>query len=62
MNSEYTGEIDGYSFVMKDNVIEVWDGLNEEFPFSYIYLKEGEIKNKKDFDFEISDWWLRNKN
>lgn len=63
MKKEYNGEIDGYIFSMKEeNVIEVWDGLNEEFPHSFIYLKDGDIQNERDFHFEISDWWLKNQN
>ncbi len=58
---KYNGEINNYSFVMKDNVIEIWSDFESEFPESYIYLKEGAVKNKKDFDIEISSWWIRNK-
>lgn len=58
---QYKGEIEGYLFIMKDNVIEVWNNLSEEFPQAYIYLKEGEIKNEKQFHMEIMSWWGKNK-
>lgn len=61
---KYTGNINSYTFIMKegDDVIEVWSDMDAEFPESYIYLKEGEIKNERQFHVEISDWWMRNKN
>jgi hypothetical protein len=61
---KYTGNINSYTFIMKegDDVIEVWSDMDAEFPESYIYLKEGEIKNERQFHMEISDWWIRNKN
>lgn len=61
---KYTGNINSYTFIMKegDDVIEVWSDMDAEFPESYIYLKEGEIKNERQFHMEISDWWMRNKN
>jgi|Laugrespbdmm15dd_1035085.scaffolds.fasta_scaffold458160_1 hypothetical protein len=60
---KYTGNINSYSFTMKesDDVIEVWSDMDSEFPESYIYLKEGTVQNKKDFDYEIMAWWVRNK-
>jgi hypothetical protein len=45
-----------------DDVIEVWSDMDAEFPESYIYLKEGEIKNERQFHLEIADWWMRIKN
>jgi hypothetical protein len=61
---KYTGNINSYTFIMKegDDVIEVWSDMDAEFPESYIYLKEGEIKSERHFHMEISDWWMRNKN
>lgn len=63
MNEEvkYRGEINNYSFLMKDDVIEVWSDFEAEFPEAFIYLKEGDIKNKKDFEMEIAHWFIRNK-
>lgn len=61
---KYTGNINSYTFIMKegDDVIEVWSDMDAEFPESYIYLKEGEIKSERQFHMEIADWWMRNKN
>jgi hypothetical protein len=58
---KYTGNINSYSFVMKEgeNVIEVWSDMGEEFPDAYIHLKEGEIRNEKDFHFEIADYYSK---
>ena len=57
---QYEGNIDGYSFLMKDDgVIEVWSDMDSEYPESYIYVKSGTIKSEKDFHFEISDWWMK---
>lgn len=61
MKVKYEGTIDGYSFLMKDDdVIEVWTDFDSDYPESYIYVKEGSIENKKQFDYEIADWWMRN--
>lgn len=61
MSVEYEGTIGGYSFILKeDNVIEVWDSMDEEYPKSFIYLKAGDIVNKKAFDVEISHWAICN--
>jgi hypothetical protein len=58
----YEGTIDGYSFLMEeDGVIEVWSNYDSEYPESYIYLGEGSIQNQKQFEIEISSWWVRNK-
>ena len=43
------------------DTIEVWRDENDEFPDTYIYLKEGSIKDEKDFHKEISFWWMDNK-
>lgn len=58
---KYTGNINSYSFVMKENenVIEVWSNMDEEFPYAYIYLREGDVKNEKDFHFEIADYYSK---
>lgn len=57
----YEGSIGTYSFQMVDaNTIEVWADRDNEYPFSFIYVKDGEIKSKKDFDTEISYWMMRN--
>lgn len=45
-----------------DGVIEVWSGQDMEYPESFIFTKEGSIKSEKEFQFEISDWWFKNKN
>jgi len=56
------GTIEGYSFIMNDvDVIEVWTDSDSEFPHSFIYLAPGTIKSRKDFDFEISNWFFKNK-
>lgn len=55
-NTRYEGQIGSYSFQMiDDTTIEVW-GNNDEYPESYIFLKEGSIKDKKSFDYEIMSW------
>ncbi len=62
MNNEiiYEGVIGSYSFQMTDeNVIEVW-GSDNDRPESYIYLREGAIKCQKDFDTEISYYYMSN--
>lgn len=60
MNEKYEGTIGSYSFQMTDDdTIEVW-GNDSEYPESYIFIKEGSIKTKKDFDYEISDFFFKN--
>lgn len=57
----YEAEISGYKFIMNEQTcIEVWANINDEFPFSTIVVKDGEIGSKRDFDFEISDWYMKN--
>ena len=57
----YEAEISGYKFQMfEESCIEVWANINDEFPFSTIVLRSGDVKNKKDFDYEISDWYMKN--
>ncbi len=62
MSSEkYEGAIGSYSFIMNDrDTIEVWNDPSDEFPSSYIYLGEGTIKSRKDFDYEIMAWYSDN--
>ena len=61
MSEKYEGNVGNYSFIMSgDDVIEVWDSSNLEQPDTYIFVKPGEIKSKKDFDAEISFWWMAN--
>jgi hypothetical protein len=56
----YEGTIGSYSFQLTDeNIIEVW-GFDSERPESFIFVKEGDIKTKKDFDTEISYWHIQN--
>lgn len=57
---KYKGEISNYTFILNEGVIEVWSNIDSEFPESYIYVKDGEIKNKKDFDYEIMLWFSKN--
>lgn len=61
-NNEYEGEIGGLSFLMKPegNLIEVWDNLDDEYPKGFIYLREGDVVDKKAFDVEISHWAISN--
>jgi hypothetical protein len=61
MKVVYEGVIGGYSFQMVDgNTIEVWSDFDNERPESFIFLKDGVVKSKKDFDMEISYWYLEN--
>jgi len=61
MDTEYEGFIDGFTFFKRDNVIEVWLDLSDDSPEELIQLKDGEIKNKKDFDQEIAYWFMNHK-
>ena len=46
----YEGSIGNYSFQMVDeNMIEVWGGMDNERPESFIYVRDGSIKTKKDY-------------
>ena len=59
-NAKYEGTIGSYSFQMTDETtIEVW-GYDNEYPETYIFLKEGSVRTKKDFDYEISDFFFKN--
>jgi hypothetical protein len=60
MSEKYEGVVGNYSFIMNDvDVIEVW-GNDLERPETYIFVNPGTIKFKKDFDAEISFWWMKN--
>jgi hypothetical protein len=60
-NIKYEAVIGGYTFLMKDdNVIEVWAELDAEYPESFIYLREGNVLTRKDFEIEIMDFILKN--
>jgi hypothetical protein len=57
----YEGVIGNYSFQMTDeNMIEVWGSMDNDRPESFIYVRDGSVKNKKDFDMEISYWHINN--
>jgi hypothetical protein len=57
----YEGIISGHSFQMVDDtVIEVWSDLDNERPESFIFVTEGSIKSRKDFDYEIMLWASKN--
>lgn len=59
--AKYEGTIGGYSFQMTESTtIEVWMDSSGEYPDSYITVKEGSIKNLKDFQQEISYWYMDN--
>ncbi len=58
---KYEAEINNYYFIMNDDdVIEVWSDYDGEHPETYIYVREGSVKNEKDFHFEVSDWFIKN--
>ncbi len=60
MKTIYEGEISEYSFMMVDkNTIEIWNDDNDN-PEAFIYLKESEVLDEKDFHVAISDWWMKN--
>lgn len=57
-NKQYEADINNYYFLMTDdNTIEVWNDMSDEHPYSYIYLKDGAVKNEKDFHYEIMSWY-----
>lgn len=61
MSEKYEAVIGGYTFLMKDgDVIEVWCGLDAEYPESFIYVKEGSVLDRKSFEIEAMDWVLKN--
>ncbi len=55
----YEGSIGQYSFQMVDDVIEIW-GCDDDRPESFIYLKKGSVTTEKDFQKEISFWYMEN--
>ena len=56
----YNAEISGFKFQMiNENLIEVWSSMDDDFPFSQIYIESGGVKTRKDFDYEISDWYMK---
>ncbi len=60
-NVKYEGTIGGYSFQMTNpKTIEIWVDSSGEFPDNFINVREGSIKNQKDFEKEISFWYLDN--
>ncbi len=61
MNNKYEGNVGNYSFIMQEaDVIEVWSDSNMEQAETYIFVKAGTIKDQKDFEKEISFWWMEN--
>lgn len=59
--AKFESTIGGYSFMMNDSkTIEVWLDSSGEFPDSYIQVREGSISSLKDFQTEISYWYLNN--
>ena len=57
----YEGTIGAIRFVMVDKAtIEVWSNYDSEHPESYSYVKEGAVKNEKDFHYEIMSWYAKN--
>ena len=60
-NIKYEGTVGSHVFQMvDDNTIEIWGSNDLEFPEGYIYLKEGDVKDEKSFQQEISFWFLQN--
>ncbi len=60
-NNAYEGTVGGYTFNMVDDTtIEVWRDSGGDFPESFICLKEGSVKNEKDFHYEIMAWYSHN--
>ncbi len=61
MIEKYEGNVGNYSFIMNEaDVIECWADDNNDRPETYIFVSPGSIKSKKDFDAEISFWWMKN--
>lgn len=60
MKVKYEGKIGSYTFQMTDeNTVEIW-GFDDSRPESFIYLKEGSVNSQKEFDTEISYWYMQN--
>lgn len=54
--------IEGYRFkLLSELMIAVYDTSEEEdaLPCSYIHLKTGDVKDMKDFHYEIMDWFSK---
>lgn len=57
----YEGTIGSHNFQMVDNqTIEVWTDFDNERPESFIFVKDGSVKNEKAFHQEISYWYMQN--
>ena len=57
----YEGVVGNYVFQMIErNSIEIWEDTSLEFPESYILLKDGDVKDRKDFDMEVMSWFSKN--
>lgn len=62
-NEKYEAVVGAYTFMLvDDNTVEIWTDLSSPYADSFIYLKDGEVKSKKDFDMEIMAWYSRNSN
>ena len=61
MSKKYEGMVGSYSFIMTEsNEIEVWGDSDNENPETYIFVKDGSITSQKNFETEISFWYLDN--
>lgn len=59
MENKYEAVVGGFTFMMVDDkTIEIWGG--GEFPDSFIYLRDGEIKDRVQFEKEIGYWLMSN--
>ena len=57
----YEGSIGSYNFMMVDSsTIEVWSNIDNDRPESFIFLKEGSVKDEKSFHYEIMAWVAKN--
>ena len=58
MSKKYEGAVGSYRFVMTaENTIEVWN--DGEHPESYIFLKDDSVRSEKDFQVEISHYYMQ---
>lgn len=61
MKKIYEATIERYSFIMTaSNLIEVWLNADDDFPLTYITVEPNKVKNEKDFQKEISWWFMDN--
>lgn len=61
MKKIYEATIERYSFIMTaSNLIEVWLNTDDDFPLTYITVEPNKVKNEKDFQKEISWWFMDN--